>query len=41
MTPLFTSIHKNDWCKKKVTFVWSGKVEMIVLFSGINISGKY
>ena len=29
---LFTRIHKNDWFKKKATFVRSGKVEMISTF---------
>ena len=32
MTPLFTSILKNDWFKKKATFVRSGKVEKISTF---------
>ena len=25
---------QNDWFKKKATFVWSGKVEMISTFRG-------
>ena len=29
---MFTWIHKNDWFKKKATFVRSGKVEMISTF---------
>ena len=32
MTPLFTWKIKNDWLKKKATFVRNGKVEMISTF---------
>ena len=31
---MFTQILKNDWFKKKATFVRSGKVEMISPFQG-------
>ena len=32
MTRFVYKIHKNDWFKKKATFVRSGKVEMISTF---------
>ena len=29
---VYMNTHKNDWFKKKATFIWSGKIEMISTF---------
>ena len=32
MTHFIYMKHENDWFKKKATFVWKGKIEIISIF---------